>query len=379
MVVESARFEVRAATEADDAGIRKMLREGIMSGPTGITLEREPNASLAATIEGERHYTVIGRDRGSGELVGTGSRSVRAVWLNGERRLLGYLGSFRGDRGGGLPPRRVLQEGFRLLEDTRQPDELPFDVTSVAVANEPARRLLEAGIRGLPVYEPLFEVTTLLIPTRRGRLSRTSISRSTDARVQAGSVSALSGVVACLQQNLSRYQFAPAWKEADLLSAEATRGLEVDDFAVATRDGDVCGCVAVWDQRAFKQVVVRAYEPRLRRTRPLVNVGMWFAGRPVLPRQGEQIALGYLSHLAVDDDDPALLLRLVDAGVKRARARGLDYAATGLASDNPMLPVLRRAFPCRSYETVIYAVHRGNESARSYLNERLGHVEVAVL
>ncbi len=42
-----------------------------------------------------RHDTIVVRDRRTGELLGTGSRAVREVWLNGVRARLGYLGQLR--------------------------------------------------------------------------------------------------------------------------------------------------------------------------------------------------------------------------------------------------------------------------------------------
>ena len=136
----------------------------------------------------------------------------------------------------------------------------------------------------------------------------------------------------------------------------------------------------MWDQRKFKQVVVRGYRRPLGTFRPLVNLGLRLAGRPRLPRVGEPLALGFLSHVAVDDDDPALLLPLVDAARRAAARRGLGYLSMGFARRHPLAGVVREATGARVLESVLYLV--GNAGDVDHWLERTSgcpHVEVATL
>ena len=82
---------------------------------------------------------------------------------------------------------------------------------------------------------------------------------------------------------------------------------------VATRAGRVVGCVARWDQRRFKQVVVRGYSRRIARWRPFVNAAGRWLGVPPLPAVGDRLELAYLSHLAVDGDNADVAVALVAA------------------------------------------------------------------
>jgi hypothetical protein len=72
----SSDLVVELARAGDDAGVRRLLRDNPMHGDVRVSLEREPSALLAATIEGERHDTIVARERLGGRLVGMGSRSV---------------------------------------------------------------------------------------------------------------------------------------------------------------------------------------------------------------------------------------------------------------------------------------------------------------
>ena len=79
-----ADYRVCFAEPRDDAEVRELLRTGPMDGAMRIALTREPSALEAAHVEGDRHAYCLVRDR-HGKLLGMGSRSVRQVWVNGQR------------------------------------------------------------------------------------------------------------------------------------------------------------------------------------------------------------------------------------------------------------------------------------------------------
>ncbi len=369
------RLAIETARPGDDAAIRELLRRHPMGDAIRLALEREPSAWLAAGVEGERHHTVVARDRATGRIVGMGSRAVRRAWVDGRPVRLGYLAQLR--RIPELRGRALLAEGYAACEATRRLDELPFDLTTIVADNRAARRLLERGLPELPVYRPWAELVTLTLPaTRRARPLPPWIAPAAAADLPA--------IAACLERNLRRYQFAPAWTAADLADPVHARGLAPEDFLLARDPGDppgqVRGCLALWDQRGFKQVVVRGYAPALGRLRPLVNLAAALAGRPRLPPPGSALALGFLSHLAVDGDDPETAVALIAAARARAAARGIELLSLGLARANPMLPAVRRRFPARELASVLYLVHRPDAApAIGALGGRCPHVEVAVL
>ncbi len=366
----SSRFALGPARAEDDEAIRELLRDLPMEGPIRLTFEREPAARLAAEIEGERNATVLARERGSGRVVGMGSRTVRWVWIDGEPARVGYLAQLRRRReltGG----RRLLVGGYAACEAARRKDEAPYDVTCILAGNRAARRLLERGLRGLPVYRRLAELRTLILPVRR---------RAAPPDVERAGEELLPEIARNLQENLRRYQFAPLWTEDDLRSPARTRGLAPEDFFVV-RDGvRVVGSIALWDQRSFKQVVVHGYSPPLDRWRPWDNLGLTLGRRPRLPAAGTPLRLAYLSHLAVDGDDPQTAVALVRAARREAAGRGLDYLVTCLAAANPMLAAVRRCFPCRELASWLYLTHYGNAPpALEELGRRCPHLEAATL
>jgi hypothetical protein len=366
MVVEEAAPE-------DDPELRRLLRDNPMEGEIRVSLEREPNVFLAAAVEGEPHRTIVARDP-EGGIVGMGNRSVWNAFVNGEPCRLGYLSELRMDRAH-RGRKRLLTTGYDLIRSFRSPEELPFDLTSIVADNEVARRLLGAGLPGLPTYREIAEWTTLIVPTT----SRPRF-RNPGVQIRRGTRELLAGTVACLERNRRRYQFSPRFSAADLQSAERSRGLSPGDFFLAMAEGEVRGCLALWDQSDFKQVVVRGYAPGLARWRPWMNRLAPLLGTPRLPDPGQRLPHAYLSHLAVDGDDPEIFRALVEAAYAEARARRYVYVVTGLAARHPWNAWLKKRFKPRAYVSVLYAVlwEEGAKAATAW-DGRMPHVEVALL
>jgi hypothetical protein len=367
-------LRVDLATPADDPEIRRLLRDNPMDGEIRVSLEREPNAFLAAAVEGEPHHTVVARDPESGRIVGMGSRSVWNAFLNGEPRRLGYLSQLRVDRAF-RGRRRIIAAGYEALRGLRGPDEAPFDVTSIIADNETARRLLSGGVPGLPRYRELSGFVTLVLPVRRRwRRVRSKL------RIVPGLPGWMTEVADCLERNRRRHQAAPFFSAEDLLSTERSRGLRPEDFRLAVAGGRVIGCLSLWDQSGFKQAVVRGYGPDLARRRPWINRLSPLLGTPRLPDPGRPLPHAYLSHVAVDGDDPEVFRALVEAALEEAGTRRYVYVVIGLAAGHPWLPWLERRFRPRIYESVLYTVDWGEGAAAiEALDGRLPHVEAALL
>ncbi len=366
---------LRLAQRADEPELRRLLRESPVEGEIRLALEREPDFFLAAGAGGAEHHTVVAQDASEGRLVGMGTRTVMEVFVNGEPLRLGYLSQLR------LEPacrgrRRLLAGAYAVLRDLRAPGEALFDLTTIVSDNQPARRLLLSGIPGLPTYRPLEPFITLFLPTRRSR----PVRPPRGLRIERGVPGRMAEIVTCLDRNRRRFQFAARFSAADLLSPGHCPGLLPEDFLLAVGRDGLLGCVALWDQQDFKQIVVRGYGPRLARLRPWLNRAAPLFGAPRLPEPGERLSHAFLSHLAVQDDSPEIFESLLAAAALEARRRNVGGLVLGLAARSPFLRVMRRRFRARRYESLLCAVH-GEDGRRAVeaLDERLPHPEVALL
>lgn len=350
-----------------------------MEGAIRLAFPREPDYFAAAPHLGCRSATFVIRDE-TGDIVATGSRTTQEVWLEGEPALLGYLSGLR------VAPerrigRRTLAEGYALARGTRTEDELPFDLTAIVADNVRARRLLERGLPGLPVYTPVGELVTLTFPvgrrTRRGFPPRGGSGLEVVDGVGGGPERIAARMADRLAREAASAWLAPRWG-VDGLARLAAGGSGSWSPLVAFRDGAVAGCGAVWDQRPFRQCVVAGYAPALARIRRALNLFLRLAGRPSLPPPGSRLRLGYLSHLAADDEE--VLAAIVEAALGRAAAVGLDHLSLALAAGDPRLEGLKGRFRGRELRSVLYLVAGPRQDGLAYVPRGSDiRVEVAIL
>jgi hypothetical protein len=321
-----------------------------MAGALRLTFEREPCLEHAAGVEGERHARVVWR-AADGRVLGMGTRSVQRLSWEGQPCLVGYLAQLR-LAPGVRAPRRLMADGYRLLLGSRRADELPFDFTSVLADNRRARRLLEAGLPGLPRYEPLARYATLTLPVGRAR----RIPCPSDVELAPASEGDVEGIAACLAEHRGQRSLGACWTADDLRSPVRSRGLAPGDFLLARRAGRLVACAALWDQRAYKQVVVRGYAPWLGRLRPLHNLLAPLLRRARLPAPGGQLSAAFVSHLAVPPDAPELFDALLAGLWNEAGRRGLWWLIAGLSAESRWLPRATRSYPHRRDDSQLYAV-----------------------
>src|SRR5688572_25187806 len=67
----NTEIQFSLATEADDPGIRRLLRENPMAGQISLSLERESDYFTEARHSRAEHQTIVARDRGRIVCIGT--------------------------------------------------------------------------------------------------------------------------------------------------------------------------------------------------------------------------------------------------------------------------------------------------------------------
>jgi hypothetical protein len=356
------------AGREDDADLRRLLRDNATDGWIRLALAREPDAFASAAAMGPHHGYVIARNRKTREPVGMCEWSARESFIDGEPQLLAYLGSLR------IAPRyrhhlAVLKGGFEAVRRLlHHPDATRYALTSIAVGNRAALRLLGANLPGMPTYRPLEAFSTFaLYPC----------AAPTQARVERARADDLPAIAVRLARSYQRYQFAPVWHARDLADPKRCPGLAPGDFLVIRRGPGIAACVALWDQNAFKQTIVSGYGGRLGIVRPLVNLAAPLLQMPHLPAAGEPLRQVYLSHLAVEHDDEQLFRALIDGALAETRRRGFALALVGLAMRHPLAQVLNRTYRIREYRALLHLVQWAREPVE--VPAGLPHVEIAVL
>jgi hypothetical protein len=346
-VLELGGFSFSPALPADDAALREILRQTPMDGSVQLAFAREPSAFGTDFGLPLAHGFVIARHAASGEIAGICERSVRVTYIDGEPVPLPYLSGLRIARA--FRNRlAVLKGGFAAVRAFLEtPHDLPYALTSIGVENHPANRLLGSDLAGLPAYAPAGEISSFTLRTRASK---------TSSAIEIASEADLPAIAAFLQRTYRRFQFAPVWRSADLMHLHRSGILGAHDFLIARGGSGIAACMALWDQTPVKQTIVVGYSPWLGRTRHLLNLLAPLSRSPRLPPAGSQLRFAFLSHVAVENEDPGLFGQLLSAGMSLARRRNFETVVTGLAAAHPFASLLRdrRAF---EYRTRLYRVY----------------------
>lgn len=327
----------RLATAGDDDRLRRLLRDNGMPGWVEMCIEREP--SYFAGQDWFGHDWAVLAEEG-GDLVGMYAASVLPLCVNGAVEHVGYLGGLRVQA---AHRRRIrhLREGYASIRRLApEATTAPWWFTVVAADNDVARRLLEAGVRGLPRYRAIGSYTTYAVAAARGR------SSALWRRLQPGELPSL---LAWHRQLAMRQQLTPVLDEPRL------GRIGTDGVWVYTDGAAFVGMAVLWNQGAFKQIVARRYRGAMRWLRPAYNVYAHLARRVVLPAQGTVLRQSFVSFLtlapqAMTDRDTARAL-LADLLTKCPT----PVAALGLHDEHPLLPALASFKPMR-YAAQVYAV-----------------------
>lgn len=295
----------RLATHDDDAVVRALLRETAMPSWADIAIERDL---------GPDDWAVIAEEEG--DVVGIYTASVLPVHVDGAPTQLGYLGGLRVKA---EHRRRIrhLREGYASVPKLA-PAQVPWWFTTIGAENTVARRLLEAGVRGLPAYHFRGEYETFALPTSRGR--RHGIWRR--------------GADVALHNELaSRFQCSPVLSEEIVDRA--------GDFFVC--DG---GVAALWDQRAFKRIVARRYRwPSLV---PFYNAYARLFRRVPLPPEGGALDHTFIAFFAMESPTAAAIEDLLS----HCRT---PVATIGMHAENPLREIVQRFKPL-STRSRVYGV-----------------------
>lgn len=368
----NAPYTFELATPADDADIRRLLRQNPVPGQQEITYEREPDYFLASSIMGPLSQTLVARHVESGQVVGVATRSVRPLFVNGAVENVGYIGQLRVDaahRGRWLVPL-----GFRLFHELHADGAATGYLTTIIDGNAEAEGILvEKARRAFPAYRALDRLFTLALVVRRPQRVMASTFE-----ILAGDEVGLHEIVAFLHAHGQHKQFFPVLSEADF-SSPTTLDFNVSDFAVACRGDEILGVLGLWDQSRYKQSVVHAYGPQLRRLRPFYDVGAKILGAQPLTAPGQPIHFAYASFACVLDDDPSIFQALLAQVYNHAAARGFAFLMLGLTERDPLLTVARKGLHIPYTSTLYTVCWQGDEAWREQIDGRPAYVELATL
>lgn len=334
------------ASKDDDVFLRKLLRENSMSSWVTLSTEREPNYFKGVSLMGHSHTIIAKGADNKKNIIGMFTLTNMSVHINRRKEQTGYFGSLR-INSEYQHKIRFIKQGFSVVKKMIPTQTtVPFFFTSIASDNKKARRLLEANIDGMPHYSPKGQMTTMALSVKRGNYTGILEQATHDDLAQ---------IVAFYNRIMSAYQFSPYLTEKWLQDLDGGNGLTLDDFWIARdADGIIRCCLALWDQRPFKQSVIKGYRKPLMQFRWLYNVHARLTKRVELPAVGNELDYVYIAFFASDDDKIAL--RAIQEAIYLAQRKQASSCLLGLSSKHKLLVQLQSALKPSIYRTEIETV-----------------------
>jgi hypothetical protein len=220
----------------------------------------------------------------------------------------------------------------------------------------------------MPTYRPSGELHTLVLSVRTGR-SKRLWQRATTADIPA--------LARFHNEHAANYQFAPVLSDAWLRKLPH-RGLNLDDFWLLKDGTHLRGCVALWDQRRFKQTVVRGYRFPLNLLRAPYNAWALATGRLPLPAPGERLEQVFLAFAAFDSRAESIAIDALREALAHLKQKRAQAAVIGLSPTHSLYSRIVSAFPSHLYRTCIETVSWQGNAAPS-LDGRAPQPETALL
>ncbi len=301
-------WEIRPALPGDFEAMMR-LQGKPMQGPIRVAITREPNLQDRVVVASN-----------GGKLMGMGIRSRESHRWSAGTHVVGSLSGLRSDCA--VLPRRIVAEMFRVLRASRRPDEPDWDLTAILESNHNARRLLEAGLPGLPRYTPLARLVTFTFSTRM-KAGRPHAQPQSGRRDPSGpaSLQPLSLPVDCL--------------------------------------GNRCRVETFPGRRTW----IDGYAKGMGLLRPVLNPCLRIAGFPRLPDPGRPIAETFVVEPELSRTDARSLSGFIDAFRMQAASLGAAWAHWGMTAEKAeRLGLLTRARAWKTF-SLAYAVHEAGTRA----------------
>lgn len=332
-----SNYYFELAGKADDHALRSVLRRTIMPGKPSLCAQREPEFFVGEQVGNIDSQVIVARKSDDQSIAGLASRSFRKMFIDGEVKTRGYLSGLRGlpeVRGGTL-----LARGYRFLRELHADGRTPYYVSTIFDDNDYAKEVLTSGRAGLPVYCSWGCLNTYLLPLYGRHRPRPRCGKV----VVGTSGGPLCSLVDCINQFNRRHQFAPWYTQEDFLGATTLLpGFPLENLYGYQDDGNITATLGVWDQSAFKQLVITGYPWHYQVARPFLYGGSVLGLTHRLPRAGQPIPCLYGAFLSHAPQRLAHLESLLVAILRDWSRRGYIYLMVGIHERSAANQVLKR-------------------------------------
>ncbi len=367
-----SRYQFKLAEASDDKALCHRMSEDSMQGAISVSFRRQPSYFTGTAVQGETCQVIKCVEKNSQKLVGLGARMTLHVFINGEPQRMGYLSDLRAAkniRGGTL-----LMRGYGYLKELHQSDPVPLYYSVILDGNQAAIDNITSSRAGLPAYKYMGKICTPAIHLDFKR----KLFELSDVEINTANSDSMANIFEFVQKSYAKKQFSPVYKLDDMNSPRL-EGLNPEDIYIATRNGEIVGVIAAWDQTNFRQTHIENYNLLLKTIKPFYNLAAKFSALKPLPKKGDRVPYFYLALTAIKDDDPDIFRALLSRLYADRRNGKWHYFIAGLHEKNPLVKVLEEYRSIKAAGHLFVVHYSEDEAYFTQLDSRIPHVEIGAV
>jgi GNAT superfamily N-acetyltransferase len=336
----------RWASQPDNDGLIDLVRACPMKGSIAMLFERSPDFFALSRIQGDGARVCVIDDHEPGKLAAVAAMArFNQVYVDGEPRSADYACDLRVHpqyRGTGL-----YKHVYDFMVQSSLDEGADLGFTTVMKGNRAMARIVE-GRAGVVPYR---HITTLRNFTVHFLLPKRPVS---GVHVRPATAADIPEMVALWNRVNGQKQFAPVWTVEGFKARLAiSPGLAIGNYRLAFRGDKLVGLLAIWDQEAFKRMVVLSFTGSAVWMRRVFNPVAGLLGVGKLPAPGNAMPYAYATQLCAETADD--LRALYVQAYNELRGPQYCFISTMLDVRDPLIKAIAD-FVTQAVDIEIYAM-----------------------
>jgi hypothetical protein len=318
----------RWATPDDNEALIALNRACPMHGSIDMYFDRAPDFFALSRLQGDgaRVCVVDGTEPGTLDASAAIAHFPR-TFLDGEHLPLFYACDLRvhPDRRGGRTVKRI----YDFMTEYGKGEGWDLGITTVMKDNAAMAGVLQ-GKAGIVAYRHVTSLRNFAIQFFLPK------ARVRGIEVRAATEADLGDMVALWNRVNGQKQFAPIW-DVDSLRARLGNvpGYAIGNYRLAFRGDRLVGLIVLWDQEAFKRMMILGYAAQMLRMKRWYNPLSRVLGLAPIPEAGHRMPYLYVTHACAED--PEVLRALLVHAYNEVRGNRYLFISAMVDTRDPLM------------------------------------------
>lgn len=328
-----SKFEFCFAKDSDNAQLQTLYSLPQPSLGMQIAFERAPSYFKSEAVMYNQGQLLLIKDKSSKNIAAAVNMGKRKIYINGVPQWIRYGADVRVAKE--YQGSRALFYINRAVKETIGSD---WYLTLILTDNKKSQKSFEDARAGFPFYRHIDNINTYTI---------TSVKKITNSElsVRPASINDITKMNKFVSLMSSTYQFLPCYDFNEIQAGSSFySGLNLDDFILVERNGELLAMAGLWDQHNHKQARVLSYQPLLKTIRPFYNLYSYLTGGIHLPRENSVFKYRTLHSFLVKENESQAAYFLLSELWKKCKYSGAKSMVLTLADNDTrksILPICR--------------------------------------